>query len=164
MTVKFVPLAPMPPAVTTAIGPEDAPAGTLVTLMSVADSTVKLKVGTPLNNTALTPAKFVPLTRTLLPAVPLVGVKPVTVGAADAAIVRFVLLLAMPPFVKTEIGPFVAPTGTTTDSCVELLTDKPVACTPLMVTLLTFEKFVPVTTTVCPRNGVRRKPGNGRRC
>ena len=44
------------------------------------DVTVKVGALVPLNLTAVTPAKFVPLIVTLVPADPPVGVKPVIVG------------------------------------------------------------------------------------
>src|SRR5437879_5335809 len=78
LTVKLLVLVAVPPGVATLSGPVVAPAGT-VAWMAVADVTVKLAL-TPLNVTAVTPAKFVPLMVTLLPNSPLVGVKLVMVG------------------------------------------------------------------------------------
>ena len=65
----------------------------------------------PLKLTAVAPVKFVPLIVTLVPAGPLVGVKPVIVGAL-AAIVKLLALVAVPSGVVTLTGPVVAPAGT----------------------------------------------------
>ena len=65
----------------------------------------------PLKATADAPVKFVPVIVTLVPAGPLVGVKPVIVGAL-AAIVKLLALVAVPPAVATLSGPVVAPAGT----------------------------------------------------
>ena len=65
----------------------------------------------PLKLTAVAPVKFVPLIVTLVPAGPLVGVKPVIVGAL-AAIVKLLGLVAVPSGVVTLTGPVVAPAGT----------------------------------------------------
>ena len=75
----------------------------------VAEFTVKLAL-TPLNVTAVAPAKFVPLTVTLFPTAPLAGVKLVIVGGLIT--VKLPALLAMPPGVVTLIVPVVAPVGT----------------------------------------------------
>jgi len=48
--------------------------------MAVDDVTVKV-AGVPLNETDVAPVKLVPLIVTLVPAAPLVGEKPVIVGA-----------------------------------------------------------------------------------
>jgi hypothetical protein len=60
----------------------------------VAEVTVKLVALTPLNVTAVAPVKFVPLNITLVPTGPLVGVKPVIVGAlgAGASVVALAVL------------------------------------------------------------------------
>ncbi len=76
--------------------------------MAVADVTVNAAAFVPLNVTALTPLKFVPLIVTTVPAVPLDGVKPVIAGA----IVKTPELVAVPFGVVTLIGPVVAPLGT----------------------------------------------------
>ena len=71
---------------------------------------MKLAV-TPLNRTAVAPAKFAPLIVTLVPTGPLAGVKLVIVGAL-AVTVNEVALVAVPPGVVTLMGPLVAPAGT----------------------------------------------------
>ena len=65
---------------------------------------------TPLNLTAVAPVKVVPLIVTVAPTAPLVGVKPVIVGAGMT--VKLVALVAVPPGVMTLTGPVVAPVGT----------------------------------------------------
>jgi hypothetical protein len=65
----------------------------------------------PLNETAVAPVKFEPLTVTLVPGVPLAGVKPVTVGGLLAIVNAFVLV-TVPVDVVTLSGPVVAPAGT----------------------------------------------------
>ena len=75
----------------------------------VAEFTVKLAL-TPLNVTAVAPAKSVPLMVTLIPIGPIGGVKLVIV--AGLIIVKLLALVAVPPGVVTPIDPVVAPAGT----------------------------------------------------
>jgi hypothetical protein len=105
-TVKLGTLVAVPPGAVTLSRPVDAPAGT-VARMAVADVTVNA-AGVPLNMTAVAPVKFIPLIVMLSPTVPLVGVKPVIVGAT----VKALALVAVPPGVVTLRGPVVAPDGT----------------------------------------------------
>ena len=98
----------MPSGVVTLSGPVVAPFGT-VAWITIGVVTVKLAL-TPLNVTAVAPVKFVPLSVTLLPTGPLVGVKLVIVGAGIT--VKLVVLVAVPPGVVTCSGPVVAPAGT----------------------------------------------------
>jgi hypothetical protein len=63
-----------------------------------------------LNVTAVAPVKFVPLIVTLLPRVPLAGVKLVIVGGFTTVNVE--LLVALPAGVITLSNPLVAPVGT----------------------------------------------------
>jgi hypothetical protein len=67
-------------------------------------------VAVPLNRTAVAPVKFVPLIVTLVPTIPLVGVKLVIVGGCTT--VKLVPLVPVPADVVTLIGPVVAPGGT----------------------------------------------------
>ena len=64
----------------------------------------------PLNVTEVVPVKFVPLTVTLVPTGPPVGVKLVIVGGLTT--VKLLPLVAVPPEVVTLIEPLVAPPGT----------------------------------------------------
>ncbi len=80
-------------------------------------------------------SKFVPLTVTAAPGVPIVGVKPVIVGASAAVpTTKGVLLVADPSGVVTAIVPLVAPAGTLVviDVAVDAVT---VAGVPLNVTV-----------------------------
>src|SRR2546428_29810 len=84
-TVKALALVAVPAGVVTLSGPVVAPLGT-VAVIEVAEFTVKLAL-VPLNVTAVAPVKFVPLSVTLLPIGPLVGVKLVIVGIGVTAAV-----------------------------------------------------------------------------
>lgn len=146
--VKSVLLVATPPGVMTVIGPVVAPAGTLNTLICESVTTEKLNwlTGTPLNRTALAPVKLVPLICTLEPGTPLVGENVVMVGAG---IVKFALLVAVPPGVVTAMGPAVARLGTVAVICVPESTVND-ATTPLKVTEVAPVKFVPVIVTCVP--------------
>jgi hypothetical protein len=62
-------------------------------------------------------SKFVPLTVTAVPGVPIPGVKPVIVGAPLVLVtVKEVALVAEPPGAVTLMVPVVAPAGTVTVS------------------------------------------------
>jgi hypothetical protein len=77
----------------------------------VSDVTVNV-APVPLNVTEVAPVKFVPPIVTLAPTAPLVGVKPVIVGALLVPTVNALALVAVPPGVETLIGPVVAAAGT----------------------------------------------------
>ena len=66
----------------------------------------------PLNVTPVAPVKLAPLIVTLLPTCPLVGEKPVIVGAGVVTTVKTAELATLPDGVVTATGPVVAPTGT----------------------------------------------------
>jgi len=89
VTVKFVELVPVPPALVTEIGPVEARAGTVV-LSWVVETNVQLAF-TPLNFTVVDvqvepdPVKPVPVMVTGVPTGPLAGENPETVGAAARA-------------------------------------------------------------------------------
>jgi hypothetical protein len=144
-TVKLPALVAVPPGVVTLIAPVVAPAGT-VAWIAVAEPTTKLAL-TPLKVTAVTPVKFVPLTATLVPTGPLVGVKPVIVGGLTT--VKLPALVAVPPGVVTLIAPVVAPAGTVAWIAVAELTTK-LALTPLKATAVAPVKFVPLIATLVP--------------
>src|SRR2546422_202810 len=115
--------------------------------MAVSEVTVKLAF-TPLNVTAVAPVKFVPLSVTLVPTGPLVGVKLVIVGGL-AVTVKLLALVAVPPGVVTLSGPVVAPLGTVAAIEVEEVTVK-LALVPLNRTAVAPVKFVPVIVTGVP--------------
>jgi hypothetical protein len=84
VTVKLPREVPVPDGVTTEMGPELAPVGTAavnwVALITVGT------VAVPLNLTAVAPLKFVPVTMTVVPTGPVVGLKSVTVGAGGVTV------------------------------------------------------------------------------
>src|SRR5207247_5464928 len=109
MTVKLVLLVPVPADVVTLSGPVVAPAGT-VAWITVVDVTVKVVALVPLNRTAVTPVKFVPLMVTFAPTGPLVGEKLVMVGGGVT--VKLVLLVRVAAAVVTLSGRVVVLPGT----------------------------------------------------
>jgi hypothetical protein len=143
-TTKFVALVPVPPAVVTATGPVEAPAGPLV-LIWVAELTTNAAV-TPLNLTDVALVKFVPVRTIASPTLPEVGEKEVTVGARRIT-VNVPALVAVPIAVVTWIGPVIAPWGTVAVICVGEFSTKAAASTPPNLTELVPEKLVPVITT-----------------
>ena len=96
-TVKLMALTAVPPAVITEIVPVVAPVGTAVT-RDVLESTTKDVTATPLNLTDVDPTKLVPVSVTVAPTPPVVGVKEVTLGTAAVALtVKLVALVTTPP-------------------------------------------------------------------
>jgi hypothetical protein len=86
---------------TTLIVPELAPAGT-VAVMLVAETTVKVSAEVPLNFTAVTPVKPVPVKVTTVPTGPTAGVNDVT---AKTVITAAALLAAVPtPLLNTALN------------------------------------------------------------
>ena len=77
----------------------------------MSELTVKAALA-PLNVTVVAPVKLVPPIVTLVPTGPLVGEKPVIVGAEVELTVKLFVLVAVPPGVVTLNGPVVAPVGT----------------------------------------------------
>lgn len=97
-------------------------------------------------------SKFVPVIVTAVPAVPMVGLKPVTVGAVFAPTVNAEVDVAVPAGEVIEIVPVVAPLGTVTTNCVALA-DATVAEVPFIWTafwLGVVLKAVPLIVTVVP--------------
>jgi hypothetical protein len=109
VTVKLPELVAVPFGVVTLTGPLVAVLGTWA-LIWPSEVTVKL-AERPLNLTLVAPVKLWPMICTVVPAVPLDGVKPSSVGAADVT-VKLPELVAVPFGVTTVIGPLVAPEGT----------------------------------------------------
>src|SRR5438876_729432 len=109
ITVKLLVLVAVPPGVVTLMGPLVAPLGT-VAAIEVDEVTEKLTALVPLNVTDVAPVKAVPLSVTLLPTGPPVGVKLAIVGAL-AVTVKLLELVAVPPGVVTLSSPLVAPLG-----------------------------------------------------
>jgi hypothetical protein len=101
----------------------------------------------PLNVTAVTSVKFVPVIVTLVPTGPPAGAKPVIVGGTST--VKLLVLVAVPPEPVTVSGPVVAPAGTVAWIAVAELTVK-LAPAPLKVTAVAPLKLVPVIITLVP--------------
>jgi len=152
LTVNDWLLLATPPTVTTTL-PVVAPDGTGATML-VVDQLVGV-AATPLKVTLLVPfvePKFAPAIVTTAPTAPLVGDRPVILGAGVALVtVNVRPLLATPPTVTTTL-PLVAPEGTgTTMLVVDQLVGAPVR--PLKVTLLVpfvEPKFDPAIVMLVP--------------
>ncbi|HUI73967.1 MAG TPA: hypothetical protein VLX32_03435 [Candidatus Acidoferrum sp.] len=102
----------------------------------------------PLNFTLVAPVNPVPVSVTLVPAVPLVGEK-LEIAGAGTVTEKLLAEVALPFGVTTPILPEVAPLGTVAVICVALVTWK-FADLPLKVTDVVPEKFVPATVTEVP--------------
>jgi hypothetical protein len=134
--------------VTTEIFPSVAFAGTVVVIW-LEFKTLKVAL-TPLNLTELTPTKLEPLMVTNVPGGPLVGEKPLIVGADPLVTSKLPLLVAVPfDEVTTEIFPSVAFAGTVVVIWPSELTMK-VAAWVLNFTDVVPMKPVPVMTTDVP--------------
>lgn len=114
VTVKFVALVAVPPAVTTITGPVDAPPGTTATICAAV--LLVMLAAIPSNVTDIALPRLVPVIVTDVPTGPNKGAKLPIAGAG--IIVKELELIAVPNAVVTEIGPVVAPFGTTAVSCV----------------------------------------------
>jgi hypothetical protein len=106
----------------------------------------------PLNFTEFTPVKFVPWMVTVVPTLPLAGLKLVIAGVLPPLVTMKLLpLCALPSDVVTMIGPVDAPLGTLTVTlCPDALTVNPGAFVPLNVTEVVPAKFVPWMATLVP--------------
>jgi hypothetical protein len=115
--------------------PDAAFAGTVVASeVALADVTCARARFTASRFCASTVSKFVPLTVTAVPGVPIVGENSLMVGASDVPTTKGAPLFAEPLGVVTEITPVVAPVGTVTT---RLVVDAEVidAVVPLNVTV-----------------------------
>jgi hypothetical protein len=150
VTVKLMPLLPMPPTVTMTI-PLVAPVGTGTTMLAALQLVGVAAI--PLNVLVLVPCvepKFAPAIVTALPTGPDVGVRLVMLGA-DGVTVKVMPLLARPPTVTTTV-PVVAAPGTGTLMLV-VLQFVGVAAVPLNLTVLVpwvVPKFAPAIVTALP--------------
>jgi hypothetical protein len=147
VTTKSVALVPVPTPFVTVILPVVAAFGT-VAVIWVSELTVNAAL-TPSNLTVIVPVKSSPEMTTVLPTGPLVGLNDAIVGE-HCVTVKFVELVPVPTAFVTEMGPVVAPTGTTAVIRVEELTLKDVAAKPLNLTAVAPVKLVPVRVTVVP--------------
>jgi hypothetical protein len=114
VTVKFVALVAVPPAVVTAILPVTAPLGTVAVICVPDGFTENEFAATPPNFTAVAPARPVPLIVTEVPTGPLDGENDEIVGAGaqEELTVKSAALVSDPSGVTTPILPVVAPAGT----------------------------------------------------
>ena len=139
----------LPPGVVTENFPVAAPAGTIA-VICVALFTLKV-ADVPLSENPVAPVKFVPVTMTEFPTCPLLGLKPVMVGAGTGTdTVKLLVEVALPCGVTTEIFPVVAPLGTVAIICVALLTVIEGEATPLKETAVAPYRLVPLTVTEAP--------------
>jgi hypothetical protein len=152
-TVNIEPLVSVKPLTVIVIGPVVALAGTDVVKVVVVAAVTVAKV--PLKRTTLSVSvvlKFVPKSVTSAPGAPLVGVNPVKVGVGSTVNVPALVMVTPVPLTRTEMGPVVAPEGTST---VKVVADAlvTVARVPLNRTVLLAIvelKLVPVIVTVAP--------------
>jgi hypothetical protein len=135
----------VPEGVVTVIFPVVAPDGTkAVNRWSLWN--VKL-AAIPLNRTAVTPVKRLPLIVTDVPTGPLVGENPLTTG--PEVTLKFDELVAVPAGVRSEILPLVAPAGTVAVTRLSFWKAK-AAPIPLNVTEEAPVKWLPLIVTVVP--------------
>ncbi|MGZ4109058.1 MAG: hypothetical protein ACXVP7_05160, partial [Actinomycetota bacterium] len=103
----------------------------------MSELTVNVVTAVPPTFTAVAPVKPVPVTVTVDPTGPLVGVNEVIVGVGEGATVKFGPLVSVPSESVTLIFPVVAPVGTIAVICVSESTVKDVAAVPLKLTVVT---------------------------
>jgi hypothetical protein len=147
VTVKLVPLVPVPDPFTTVIAPVLAPDGTVALMLVVLFTVYTASV--PLNLTLVTAVKLLPVMLTLVPTGPVPGVKLLTVGAGIT--VNELPLLAEPAGLVTLTNPVVAVFGTDTVMVVLFTIVNPGAFTPLICTCVAHVKPVPVMVIVVPK-------------
>ena len=155
VTVKIPVDVTEPPALLTVICPVVAPAGTVQTIcVALAELTAAVPPGNATVLPAVVATKFVPVIVTEVPAGPLVGLRPVIVGApvAAAGTVNSLTLVHVPPGVAMLIRPVVAPTGTEQVISVVVMVST-TAVTPLNATAVApavVSKLVPTMVTPVP--------------
>jgi hypothetical protein len=154
LTVKFCGLAAVPPGLPTAIGPEVASTG-MTARRLVSDSTV-YEVAAPFTVTSVAVVKPVPVTVTVIPPSPLVGLIAETDGGGTT--VKRTALVTAPAGAVRVTGPVMAPTGTLAVTWVSDTTVKVVAATPPKLTAVAPVRPMPSMVTVVfsgPLAGVR---------
>jgi hypothetical protein len=145
VTVKLVPLVPVPPAVVTAIGPVVAPAGTAAVIVEALS--VVMVAETPLKVRLVAFPRLVPEIVTTVPTAPDDGLKPVIFGALIT--LKLATLTAVPPPVVTLIVPVVAPAGTVVVIFVAVFV-RIAAALPLNESAVAPERLTPVIVTPAP--------------
>jgi hypothetical protein len=146
VTLKADALVPVPAGLVTLIVPVVAPLGT-VAVIEVPDTTLKVVADVPLKLTVVTPVKFVPVSVTVTPIAPLVGVNDEIVGALMT--VNICALAPVPPGPVTLIVPVDAPLDTVAVICVSELTVKVAEVEPNLTAVAPVND-VPVITTIVP--------------
>ena len=149
VTTKLALLVPVPAGVVTEIFPVVAPLGTVVWMLP-GPITVNGVAEVPLNRTAVAPVKFAPKMWTVAPTAPLSGLKLLTAGIGTVVTLKSLALTALPPGVCTEIGPSVAPVGTSVVICVPVPFTLTLLLTPLNCTWNAPVKLVPLIVTLVP--------------
>jgi hypothetical protein len=149
VTVKGFALSPTPLGLITRILPVAAPAGTAAVICT--ELFTANDAETPPKLTLVLPVKFAPVIVTVVPMVPLAGVKPVMAGAVETT--KLPALVAVPSGVVTAIDPVVAPLGTVAEIFVEEFTVN-VALTPLNLTSVAPVNLVPEMATLVPTEPV----------
>jgi hypothetical protein len=104
VTVKLVPLMAVPTGVVIAMGPLAAPDGT-VNVRLVGLTRVKVTGVLAASSTAVAPVKLIPVTVTIVPGIPLVGVKLIIPGGAGLAVGSSFLQLASHSVPTTALAP-----------------------------------------------------------
>jgi len=129
-------LVAFPYCVATETCPEPACGTVVEMLVVVAEETDELIILKLVRSLSAVASKLVPHTVTAVPGVPIVGVKPVIVGAPEVPdeTVKFAALVAFPDGDVTAIGPVDAPDGTLTVNT-EGLDSKTVPAVPLNMTV-----------------------------
>jgi hypothetical protein len=149
VTVKSWALVAVPEGVVTAIFPVVAPEGTIAVSWVPEGFHENVVALVTLNFTDVVPTKLDPLIVTEDPTGPLVGEKPVMLGAHEEPTVKSSRLVAEPSGLTTRILPVVAPVGTVAVMRLGELMVNPAAI-PLKSTDVTPWKWFPPMATLVP--------------
>src|SRR5437867_3208759 len=149
MTVKALPLTPVPAPFVALMVPVVAPLGTVVSIR-LSEATVKL-AAVPLKATAVVPVKLLPVRVTAVPTAPLVGANEAIAGGTEPAGVteKLLVLVPVPASVVALMVPVVAPLGTVVSIRLSETTVK-LAAAPLKATAVAPVKLLPVRVTAVP--------------
>ena len=104
VTVKVVPLLAVPTSVVIVMVPLAAPAGT-INVRLVALTTMNVVAATVASSTAVAPVKLVPVTVTVVPGIPLAGLKLLILGRAGVTAGSSFLQLASHSVLTTALAP-----------------------------------------------------------